>query len=251
MFNPFSLEGKRILVTGASSGIGRGVAITCSKMGAQMVLNGRNQERLDETLSMLEGEGHLAVAADLSTQKGIDYLVEKCPVINGMVHCAGVLYIGMSKMVDREKLFDIMNVNACSPILMTSLLLKTKKIQKGSSLVFISSLSGVVIGGVGEVMYSATKGALSGYVKTAALELSSKSIRVNAICPALVPTNLSREYHDIVPEDVLKSEISDKYPLKRMGTPNDVANASVFLLSEASSWITGINLILDGGVTLK
>ena len=135
--------------------------------------------------------------------------------------------------------------------MLTNGLLRKKKLKSNSSIVYISSLSGVFIGGTGEISYSATKGALSGYMKTAALELAPKKIRVNAICPALVPTDLSRQYHEIVPEEILKAEIPTKYPLGRMGTTEDVANAAMFLLSNASSWITGINLVLDGGLTLR
>lgn len=251
MFNPFSLEGKRILVTGASSGIGRGIALACSQMGAQVVLNGRNQQRLEETLSMLEGEGHVIAIADLSDRDGVDSLANQVTSLDGFVFSSGVLDICTLKTITQETLGQMMSINAYAPILLTSSLVKKKKLGKGASCVYVSSLSGVVIGGTGELAYSATKGALSGFVKTAALEMASKMIRVNAVCPAIVPTELSKKYHEIVPEEVLVAEIPNKYPLKRMGTPEDVANAVVYLLSDASSWVTGINLIIDGGLTLK
>ena len=251
MFNPFSLEGKRILVTGASSGIGRGVAIICSQMGAQVVINGRNQQRLEETFSMLEGEGHMIVIADLSDKDGVDSLANQVASLDGFVFSSGVLDICTLKTITQEALGQMMSINAFAPILLTSSLVKKKKLRKGASCVYVSSLSGVMIGGTGELAYSATKGALSGFVKTAALEMASKMIRVNAVCPAIIPTELSKKYHEIVPEEVLVAEIPSKYPLKRMGTPEDVANAVVYLLSDASSWVTGINLIIDGGLTLK
>lgn len=251
MENPFSIEGKSILVTGASSGIGRGIAVACAKMGAKVVVNGRNEQRLKETLSMLEGEDHVVIAADLATQEGIDCLVAACPEINGFVHSAGVLKLCTVKSVNRQNLEESINTNTVAPIMITNGLVRRKKLRANSSIVYISSMSGVFIGGTGEISYSATKGALSGYMKTAALELAPRKIRINCICPALVPTDLSRQYHEIVPEEILKAEIPSKYPLGRMGTTEDVANAAIYLLSEASSWVTGINFVLDGGLTLK
>lgn len=251
MYNPFSLEGRTVLVTGASSGIGRGIALACAKAGAVLVISGRNEERLEETFSSLEGDGHKRIVADLSQQDGIERLIVEMPEVDGFVYSAGVLKISPAQAVKRNLLEETLNVNACAPILLTSALVKSKKIKKGASIVFVSSLSGVFIGGVGESAYSASKGALSGFMKTAALELATKQIRVNTVCPALVPTNLSVQYHDVVPEDELKAEIATKYPLKRMGTVDDVANSVMFLLSDASSWITGVDLVLDGGLVLK
>ena len=251
MENPFSLIGKTILVTGASSGIGRGIAIQCSKMGATIVVTGRNEAKLNDTLQMLEGNGHKLIVADLSKQDNIDQLVAECSALNGYVHSAGVLKLCTTKSVNRQVLEESIETNTIAPIMLTNGLLRKKKLKASSSIVYISSLSGVFIGGTGEISYSATKGALSGYMKTAALELAPRNIRVNTICPALVPTDLSRQYHEIVPEDILKAEIPTKYPLGRMGTTDDVANAAIYLLSDASSWITGINLVLDGGLTLR
>ena len=251
MYNPFSLEGKTILVTGASSGIGRGIAVACAKIGARVIINGRNEQRLKETHSMLEGEGHNVIAADLSIKEGIDYLVSACPEINGFVYSTGILKLCTVKTVNRQNLEESINTNTIAPIMVTNGLLRKKKLRAGSSIVYISSMSGVFIGGTGEISYSTTKGALNGYTKTAALELGPRKIRINCICPALVPTDLSRQYHEIVPEEILKAEIPTKYPLGRMGTVEDVANGAIYLLSEASSWVTGINLVLDGGLTLK
>lgn len=251
MNNPFSLEGKTVLVTGASSGIGRGIAVACSLMGATLVLNGRRLQRLEQTMSMLHGSGHQIIAADLSEQDSIDSLSVQSPVLNGFVYSSGILDICTSKSVNRDVLNRSMDINAFAPILLTSSLLRNKKLLRGSSCVFVSSLSGVFIGGTGEIAYSATKGALSGYVKTAALELATKGIRVNAVCPGLVPTELSQQYYSFVPEDIMNAEIQNKYPLKRSGTPEDVAYSVVFLLSEGSSWVTGVNLVVDGGLTLR
>lgn len=249
-YNPFSLEGKTILVTGASSGIGRGIAVECSKMGAKMVINGRNLERLNETLSMLAGDGHQAIAADLSKQEGIDSLVSQCPEINGVVHSAGIPKICGVKHIERDLLEEIVNVNEIAPILLTSGLLKKRKLQKKSSIVFIASISGVCVANVGEAPYSTTKGGLAGFTKGAAFELASQGTRVNTICPALVPTSILGLSNEMFSEQQLKDTMYGRYPLKRVGTPEDIANGAIYLLSDASSWVTGINLIIDGGYTL-
>lgn len=250
MYNPFSLDGKVILVTGASSGIGRGIAIECSKMGATVVINGRNEERLNDTLLQLEGEGHLLIKADISKQEDIDSLVAKCPSINGIVHSAGIPAICGVKHIDRSLLEQIVNVNEIAPILLTSALIKKKKLQKDSSIVFIASMSGVYVANIGESPYSATKGALSGFVKSAAFELASQGTRVNAICPAVVQTQLLQLSNKMFSEEQLKEKMKDKYPLKRFGTPEDIAHGAIYLLSDASSWVTGINLLIDGGYCL-
>lgn len=250
MYNPFSLEGKTILVTGASSGIGRGIAIECSKMGAKVVINGRNEQRLNETLSQLEGEGHLAIRADLSKQEDIDTLVAQCPDLNGVVHSAGIPKICGVKHIDRSLLEDIVNVNEIAPILLTSGLLKKKKIQKKSSIVFIASMSGVYIANIGEAPYSTTKGALAGFTKGAAFELAAQGTRVNTICPGLVPTSILDLSNEMFSEEQLKETMYGRYPLKRVGTPEDIAYAAIYLLSDASTWVTGINLLIDGGYCL-
>lgn len=246
-YNPFSLEGKTILVTGASSGIGRGIAVECSKMGAKLVISGRNNERLNETLSLMEGDGHVVIAADLSKQNEIDQLVATCPEINGVVHSAGIPKICAVKHISRELLEEIVNVNEIAPILLTSALLKKKKLQKKSSIVFIASMSGVYVANVGEAPYSTTKGGLSGFTKSAAFELAAQGTRVNTICPGLVPTNILNLSNEVFSEDQLKETMYSRYPLKRVGTPEDIANGAIYLLSDASSWVTGINLLIDGG----
>jgi len=251
VFNPFSLEGKRILVTGASSGIGRGVAIQCSKTGAQVVVTGRNIERLHETLTQMSGDGHCVISADLSCQEGVDSLVEQCPLIHGVVHCAGIPKICDIKHIKRELLNEIININEIAPMLLTSGLLKKKKLQKGCSIVFVASISGVCVSNVGESPYSATKGALSGFAKGAALELAAQGSRVNTICPGLVPTEILTLSNELFSEEQLVESTKGKYPLNRYGTVEDIANGAIYLLSDASSWVTGTNLIIDGGYTLN
>lgn len=250
MYNPFSLEGKTVLVTGASSGIGRGIAVECSKMGAKVVINGRNQERLQRTFDQLEGEGHIQIVADLSKQEDIERLANDVPELNGFVNSAGIPKICPVKRIDRQTLEEIMNVNAFGPILLTSQLLRKKKLQKKSSIVLIASISGVCMANTGEGPYAATKAALAGYTKTAAFELAAQGTRVNTICPGLVPTEILTLSNEMFSEDQLKETMYGRYPLKRVGTPEDIANGAIYLLSDASSWVTGINLVIDGGYTV-
>lgn len=248
--NPFSLEGKTILVTGASSGIGRGIAVECSKMGAKLVINGRNKERLDETFEMLAGDGHMAIIADLTTQEGFDSLAENCPLIDGFVPCAGIPKIGNVKYISRRDLNDIVEINQNVPILLLSSLLKKRKLQKKSSVVFIASLSGIFVANMGDSLYSTTKGAISGFAKGAALELAAQGIRVNTLCPGLTPTSILEMSNEIFSEEQLMESTKGKFPLGRLGKPEDIAYAAIYLLSDASSWVTGINLKIDGGYTL-
>jgi NAD(P)-dependent dehydrogenase (short-subunit alcohol dehydrogenase family) len=251
MYNPYSLINKTILVTGASSGIGRGIAIECSKLGANVVVTGRNRQRLDETFNNLEGEGHISIVSDLSTQDGIDTIVSSCPLLNGCVNCAGIPKLSTIKHIDRRNLEEIINVNQVAPILLTSLLLKKRILVKGSSIVFIASIGGVFIASNGDGPYAATKGAISGFVKAAAIELSKQKTRVNAICPGLVPTRILELSNKLFSEEDLKKQKYDLYPLGRVGTPEDIAFGAIYLLSDASSWVTGINLVIDGGYCVK
>lgn len=250
MENPFSLEGKCILVTGASSGIGRGIAVACAKMGAKVVLSGRNETRLQETLASLDGEGHLVLCGDLNLEDIRKEIVDKTPVLNGIAYCAGISQIQMAKFMDKSSLEDVFQTNVFSPLMLNSLLLKKKRIQKNSSIIFISSISGVYRSQIGEGAYGATKSALVGYVKSLALELAAQGIRVNTIHPGVVETPLLEVSNGTFGEEELDA-LRQKYPLKRFGKPEDIANCAVYLLSEASSWMTGSNILIDGGFTLK
>ena len=251
MINPFSLEGKTILVTGSSSGIGRGIAIECSKMGAKVILNGRNVDRLKETLEMMEGEGHQVMAADISNQEEIDQLVADVPTLDGCVLCAGIPQVCPVKHFKRNNIEDILNVNTIAPIMITSGLLKKKKIHKGASVVLIESISGVFVGTKGDVSYNASKAALNGFLKGSALELAAQGIRINAINPGLVPTNILNLTNEMFAESHHTDIMVDSYPMKRYGTPEDIAYGAIYLLSDASSWVTGTNLVIDGGYILN
>ena len=249
MYNPYSLQGKTILVTGASSGIGQSVAIECSKMGATVVITGRNKDRLQETYDMLEGSGHIQIPADLSCYPEIQKLVDECPKVDGVSHNAGIAKIIPVKRISQENLEEIVGTNAFGPILLTQLLVRNKKINNKGSIVFTSSLSGVYCVHYGESMYAASKGALSGFAKGAALELAAQGIRVNCVNPSIIQTNIFKNEGEIISDEQMQEKIQN-YPLKRLGITTDVSWAHVFFLSDASSWITGINLPIDGGYIL-
>lgn len=248
MNNPFSLNGKTILITGASSGIGKATAIECSKMGAIVVLTGRNEARLKQTLSELEGNGHRAIVADLSSEEGVNALVDKCPQIDGLVNNAGVTFMVPTSFISREKLMQVLDVNTIAPILLTQMLLKTKKLGKGSSVVITDSISGVKIASCGNVLYSTSKAAINGFVKNAALDLAAKNIRVNAVCPGMIETHILGNGE--VTEEDIEADMK-KYPLRRYGKPEEVAYAIIYFLSDASAFTTGANLVIDGGYTLQ
>lgn len=248
MYNPYSLEGKNILVTGASSGIGQSVAEECARMGAHVIITGRNEERLLKVFNSLDGDGHSYVVADLSQYEDIVKLVDACPKLDGVSNNAGIIKVILVKFINQDYLNEILNTNTIGPILLTNLLVKKKKLSKGGSLVFTSSLSGVYCVHYGESMYAASKGAVSGFAKGAALDLSAQGIRVNCVNPGIVQTNIFNTA-GVITESDLEEKVK-LFPLKRLGVPTDVAYAHVFLLSNASSWITGINLPIDGGYTL-
>jgi NAD(P)-dependent dehydrogenase (short-subunit alcohol dehydrogenase family) len=250
MYNPFSLEGKKILVTGASSGIGRTIAIECSKMGATLIITGRNIERLNDTFQSLEGSNHIQIIADLTNFENIASLVEQCPQLDGCVNNAGIARLLLVQFIKKNSIEDVFNTNAVAPILLTSMLAKGKKMKQNSSIIFISAVSGVYISSVGESLYSASKGAIHGFAKGAALDLASKGIRVNTVNPGLVPTNILGVASELFSEAEVLERRKGQYPLKRFGKPEDIAYGTIYLLSDASSWITGSSLLIDGGLTL-
>lgn len=249
-FNPFSLSGKTVLVTGATSGIGRRTAIVCSKMGASVVVTGRNEERLKDTVSALSGEGHTAVAADMTNSDDLDRLVSECPTLQGVVHCAGIGDRTLLKMVREKDIERVMKTNFDAPVLLQRALLKKKKIAPSASIVFMASRAPFAPT-PGNGLYAASKGALIAYAKVLGLELANQLIRVNCICPAMVWTELVQRDAELTGADYHEDEKA--YPLKRYGKPEDVANLVVYLLSDASSWMTGSCIDITGGseFTLK
>lgn len=247
MPNPFTLEGKTILVTGASSGIGRSIAVETSKMGAKVILVARSEERLKETLSLMDGDGHTMVCVDLSDESQISDLVADLPVINGLVHCAGIGPHIPFKFVDKQKLDDVFAVNFFAPTLLSQKMVKGKKLAKQSSIVFIASVSGNCIAASASSAYCASKAAVGGLVKAMAVDLAPQGIRVNSISPGAIRTAIF-DTGQFTEED-LKAE-EHRYLLKRLGKPEEIAYATIYLLSDAASWTTGTNMIVDGGFTV-
>jgi len=249
MFNPFSLEGKVILVTGASSGIGRATAVECSKLGATLILSGRNEERIRETIKMcVDSDKHSFVLADLSNEDEIKNLVAGLPVLDGCVSNAGVAKTVPISFISEDKLTEIFSIDCFSSILLTKELVKKKKISKQSSLVFTLSIAGNYNILPGNSMYGAAKTGLSAFVKYAAVELASKGIRCNAVSPGMINTPLVK--NTSFSDEELKKDM-EQYPLKRYGEPEEIAYAIIYLLSDAASWVTGSNLVIDGGRSLK
>lgn len=242
-FNPFTLEGKTILVTGASSGIGRGIAIACSKMGASVIVNGRNEQRLSETMSEMEGDDNLSLAADLSDNVALAEMVAKLPKLDGIVHCAGIGQRVLCKQLQEADLDTMMDVNFKAPVMLQTEILKQKKINKGASIVFIASIASDSPS-IGNAVYSASKGAIISYANCLALELAPRQIRVNCILPAMIWTDLILKGG--ITEEELKED-EKKYPLKRYGKPEDIANLSIYLLSNAAAWMTGSSIKITGG----
>ena len=248
MKDRFSLEGKTILVTGASSGIGRCVAVECSKKGAKLVINGRNPERLEQTLSLLEGNNHLMLPADLSEGGAVEEMVAQLPLLDGVSHNAGISQIGMIKFMQESDWREIAQTNAFSAIWLTHCLVAKKKLKRPASIVFTSSIGRYMVA-PGNSMYAASKGGLSSFMKGAALELAVKGIRCNAILPGMVETGMMKGKESISPEQWELNK--QQYPLKRFGSPEEIAWLAVYLFSDASAFMTGSELVIDGGRSLR
>lgn len=248
IYNPYTIEGKTILITGASSGIGRAVALECSRMGARVILTARNEEHLNETLRQMQGKFHELRLCNLNNTNEIQEMVESLPEIHGVINNAGITKSIPIPFIDEESIKSIFEVNTIAPILLLKYLLKRKKLKTGSSVVFTSSLAGLGYTTVANSVYAASKGAISSFITCAALELAQKGIRVNAVCPGMVDTNILSE-SVITKEQVEKDK--QNYPLKRYGKPEEVAWAMIYLLSEASAWVTGTNMVIDGGYSIR
>lgn len=252
MYNPYSLENKSILVTGASSGIGRATAIECSKLGAQVIITARNEERLKAVYNELDtsfGKNHQMVIADLSSDEGLDNLVSQIPAIDGLSSNAGMA-VGNKpiKFINGDDIQSILQTNTYSHVLLAKLLFKKKLLNKGASCVFIASIGGTISYGPGNTIYGMSKAALESFVKYAAIEFAPRGIRCNNVCPGMIETPLIN-LDALTDED--KAIDADKYLMKRYGQPVEVARTTAFLLSDASSFITGTSIVVDGGYTVN
>ena len=246
-YNPFSLSDKTILVTGASSGIGAATAVECSKMGAKMLITGRNGERLQKIHSELHGNDHKYIICDLTISSDLDKLVSEMPQLDGIVISSGIGEIVPIKFCKREKFNKIFDVNFFAVTELCRLLLKGKKIASEGSIVTISSIGGNRVQSFGESIYGASKAALSAWMRYLALEAASKGIRVNCILPGMVKTPLTAP--TTLTQEQLDADMN-KYPLKRYGEPHEIACAAVYLLSDATKWVTGTSLVIDGGISM-
>lgn len=241
--NPFTLEGKTILITGASSGIGKKIAMLTSQMGANVIITARNEYKLKETLAEMMGEGNSYISTDLSKQEEIDYLVERLPKLDGIVHCAGVGSRQLCKHITREEIDRVLGTNFIAPVMLQTSILTKKKLNKGASIVFIAS-HGANSPAIANAVYSASKGAIISYSNCLALEVASRGIRVNCISPAMVWTDLVVK--DGIDEETLHQD-EQHYPLGRYGRPDDIAPLAVYLLSDGSQWMTTTNVKINGG----
>ena len=244
--NPFNLEGKVILVTGSSSGIGRAIAIECSKSGATVYLTARNKERLQETLDAMTGDQHKIIIADLTKQEDVEFLAHSVEKLDGIVLNSGINDKSIIKKLDEAFISKMMNTNFSGQALLMQALLKEKKINKMASIVFMSSIS-AFYPSVSNALYAASKAAVNQFAKVLALEVLTLKARVNCIQPVFVETEMIKKYTlDNVIEDIRAN-----YPLGRFAKPEEIAYAAIYYLSDASQLVTGTSLVIDGGYTLR
>ncbi|MBL7853043.1 MAG: SDR family oxidoreductase [Cyclobacteriaceae bacterium] len=243
----FELQGKVVLVTGASSGLGREISVSIAKCGANCFLTGRNEQRLIQTCNLLSGGKHQYLAADLTSISERSGLINSIPVLDGLVLSSGMLVTKPVGFWTEQNVNEILNANFSGVALLVSEIVKNRKLGQGGSIVFISSIAGNVIAHKGNGLYSASKGAINALLKVLALELAPRRIRVNAVLPGMIRTDLweGKSF------DKQQLEIEErKYPLG-FGSATDVSNSVVFLLSDATKWITGAELVIDGGYSLQ
>ncbi len=249
-FNPFTLAGKRILVTGATSGLGQAIALTCAKMGAEIIGAGRNEERIErtaESLRAISDAPHIMIKADLTDQEGRDAVLSALAgPVNGIAHCAGISRLCPIRMINEAHLREVQTINVDAPMLLTQGLLQRNLIAAGGSILFIASIA-AHIGVRGVAAYSGTKAALIAMTRCLAMEVVKRRIRANCLSPGLVETPLLEATSEMTGS---LNEVRKDYPLD-FGKPEDIANAAVFMLSDASRWITGTTLIMDGGLTIS
>jgi len=244
----FSLEDKKILVTGASAGIGRSIASNCAKQGGQVSITARDKDRLHETLNGMQHNDHHSLhIADLSNEEDIISLTKELPELDGLVLNAGIVKTIPVKFIKKDALENIFKVNIYGSILLVKHLLKLKKIKNNCSICFVSSVASKKMT-LGNSLYSATKGAINSFTKSLALELASKQIRVNAILPGMVETNILKD--SAISQDNLDTHLKN-YPIGRFGKPEDIAYLAIYMLSDAAAFMTGSLVTIDGGYSIK
>lgn len=240
----YSLEKKRILITGASSGIGKLIALRCSEAGSFTIITGRNEERLNDVYQKLNSEKKQKYISDLSNEADISDLVSDLPQLDGIVLCAGMTKTTPIKYNTRSCVEEVFKTNTFSNITLLQYLFRHNKIKKGASVIFISSVASIKPY-KGNSLYSASKGALNSFAKVMALECGVKRIRVNCIHPGIIRTKPVSNFSE---EEMAKQAAS--IPLG-FGVPDDIAYGCIYLLSDAAKWITGTELIIDGGQSIS
>lgn len=248
MKNPFSLEGKTILVTGAASGIGRATAIQCAEMGGKVILVDLNEQGLKDSMTLISREDTEYRALDLTDLDKLIEMVGSLPKLDGVASNAGIVLSLLAKFSEPKDMDRIFKINTFSHINLIQQLITQKKLNKGASIVFTSSMSGVYCGLAGGSLYGATKSAILGYTKALAIELAPRGIRVNTIHPGMIETPLTSG--TALSKELLEEDAKN-YPLGRYGKPEEIAYSIVYLLSDATVWMTGTQLLIDGGYSVK
>lgn len=246
----YNFTGKTILVTGASSGIGKQICLDCAEAGATVIMLGRDEERLKQLLYQLEGGSHQVITGDLKDEQFIERACQRLPLLDGVVQSAGLMKLVPLKFINAAFIDEMLAVNLRAPILLLSALQKQKKLKPASSIVLLSSVNGAAVGSLANSVYGATKGALQSFCKSASLELAKTNIRINCIAPAMVNTEGTAKISEHVSAEAIEAD-KKNYPLGRYGTPSDIAGCCLFLLSGAGSWITGSTITIDGGFTAQ
>ena len=248
MKNPFSLEGKTVLVTGAASGIGKATSLQCAEMGAKVIMVDLNENGLQETRTLIARNDAEYRVIDLTDSNKLCDMISTLPKLDGIVSNAGIVLSLLAKFSDEKDMERIFKINTFSHINLIQQLVVQKKINKGASIVFTSSMSGVYCGIVGGSLYGATKSAILGYSKALAIELAPRGVRVNTIHPGMIETPLT---NGTALSKELLEEDAKNYPLGRYGKPEEIAYSIVYLLSDATVWMTGSQLLIDGGYSIK
>lgn len=253
--NPFSLSGKTILVTGASSGIGRATAVECAKMGAKVILSAipSELETLQEVLAEIQGSGHKIIAADLKEENEIHTLAHDIKPLDGLVFAAGILSIKPIAYFNKENILDAFSVNTYANMLLVRELIRANKLRENCSMVFISSIASNWVTTSALCLYASSKAALDSFSKQCALELANRKIRSNTINPGIIRTRMVDSLAGEIlkdPEEVTKT-LKKNNLMNRLGKPEEVAWMAIYLLSDASSYVTGANFVIDGGLSIK